>query len=107
LKEPTGVRGVFARSTNLVHGTHSALRLSPQWRVDDARRRGDAPVLSVRGALAWPGIIIGLFLVVGSLEFVGRFEERGWKLAGAIVPITYIACLTGSSAASKEPGLKQ
>jgi hypothetical protein len=41
--------------------------------------------------LAWPGIIIGLFLIVGSLEFVGRFEEHGWKLAGAIVPITYIA----------------
>jgi hypothetical protein len=41
--------------------------------------------------LAWPGIIIGLFLIVGSLEFVGRFEEQGWKLAGAIVPITYIA----------------
>ncbi|TCC45546.1 DUF4386 domain-containing protein [Kribbella pittospori] len=41
--------------------------------------------------LAWPGIIIGLFLVAGSVEFVGRFEEQGWKLAGAIVPITYIA----------------
>lgn len=27
--------------------------------------------------LGWPGIIIGLFLVVGSLEFVGRFEEQG------------------------------
>ena len=41
--------------------------------------------------LAWPGIIIGLFLMVGSLEFVGRFEEQGWKLAGTIVPISYIA----------------
>jgi Domain of unknown function (DUF4386) len=41
--------------------------------------------------LAWPGIAVGLFLVVGSLEFVGRFEEKGWKLAGAIVPIAYIA----------------
>jgi hypothetical protein len=41
--------------------------------------------------LAWPGIVIGLFLIVGSLEFVGRYEEKGWKLAGAIVPITYIA----------------
>ncbi|MGH2555571.1 MAG: DUF4386 domain-containing protein [Actinomycetota bacterium] len=41
--------------------------------------------------VAWPGIVIGLFLIVGSLEFVGRFEEQGWKLAGAIVPITYIA----------------
>jgi hypothetical protein len=41
--------------------------------------------------LAWPGIVIGLFLAVGSLEFVGRFEERGWKLAGAMIPITYVA----------------
>jgi hypothetical protein len=41
--------------------------------------------------LAWPGIVIGLFLIVGSLEFVGRYEEEGWKLAGTIVPITYIA----------------
>ena len=40
--------------------------------------------------LGWPGIIIGLFLV-GSFEFVGRFEEQGWKLAGTMVPITYIA----------------
>ena len=39
--------------------------------------------------LAWPGIAIGLSLVAGSLEFVGRFEENGWKLAGAIIPIAY------------------
>jgi hypothetical protein len=25
------------------------------------------------------------------LEFVGPFEERGWKLAGAIVPVAYMA----------------
>jgi len=41
--------------------------------------------------LAWAGIIIGLLLIVGSLEFVGRFEEQGWKLASTIVPITYVA----------------
>jgi hypothetical protein len=35
--------------------------------------------------------LIGLTLLVGSLEFVGPFEEKGWKLAGAIVPIAYIA----------------
>jgi hypothetical protein len=29
-------------------------------------------------------------LLVGSLEFVG-LEEKGWKLAGTIVPIAYIA----------------
>jgi hypothetical protein len=41
--------------------------------------------------LAWPGIVIGVSLVLGSLEFVGSFEEEGWKLAGTIVPIAYIA----------------
>jgi hypothetical protein len=41
--------------------------------------------------LAWPGIAIGLFLVAGSLEFVGGFEEKGWKLAGTIIPIAYTA----------------
>jgi hypothetical protein len=41
--------------------------------------------------LAWPGIVIGIFLVAGSLEFVGSFEEKGWRLAGAIVPIAYTA----------------
>ncbi len=41
--------------------------------------------------LAWPGIAIGLLLAIGSLEFVGSFEEKGWKLAGTIVPIAYIA----------------
>ena len=41
--------------------------------------------------LAWPGIAVGALLVLGSLEFVGRFEENGWKLAGTIVPIAYTA----------------
>jgi hypothetical protein len=41
--------------------------------------------------LAWPGILVGALLVLGSLEFVGRFEEDGWKLAGTIVPIAYTA----------------
>jgi len=39
--------------------------------------------------LAWPGVAIGVLLVIGSLEFVGGFEENGWKLAGTIVPIAY------------------
>jgi hypothetical protein len=27
---------------------------------------------------------------LGSLEFVGPFEVRGWKLAGTLVPFAYI-----------------
>jgi hypothetical protein len=41
--------------------------------------------------LAWPGIVIGASLLIGSLEFVGRLEEEGWKLAGTVVPIAYTA----------------
>jgi Domain of unknown function (DUF4386) len=41
--------------------------------------------------LAWPGIAIGALLVVGSFEFVGRFEETGWKFAGTVVPVAYTA----------------
>lgn len=39
--------------------------------------------------LAWPGLVVGMLLVMGSCEFVGGFEEKGWKLAGTIVPIAY------------------
>jgi Domain of unknown function (DUF4386) len=41
--------------------------------------------------LALPGIVIGSFLILGSLEFVGPFEEEGWKLVGPIVPVAYTA----------------
>lgn len=41
--------------------------------------------------LGTAGIVIGLVLAVCSLEFVGGFERQGWKLAGAVTPIAYIA----------------
>ena len=41
--------------------------------------------------LGWPGIIIGAGLAVGSAEFLGPNEIRGWDLAGAAIPILYIA----------------
>jgi hypothetical protein len=37
------------------------------------------------------GIVIGLLLTLCSLEFVGRHEPTGWKLAERLTPITYIA----------------
>ena len=37
------------------------------------------------------GIPIGLSLLVGTLEFVGPNERDGWSLAGAIVPVAYLA----------------
>jgi len=41
--------------------------------------------------LAIAGVLIGLALLVGTLEFVGPNEPEGWALAGTIVPIAYIA----------------
>ena len=41
--------------------------------------------------LAIVGVLIGLGLLVGTLEFVGPNEPDGWALAGTIVPIAYIA----------------
>jgi hypothetical protein len=37
------------------------------------------------------GIVIGPVLMVCSLEFVGRHEPTGWKLAERLTPVTYIA----------------
>jgi hypothetical protein len=41
--------------------------------------------------LGWPGIGIGIGLMLGSAEFLGPNEEHGWSLAGAAIPILYIA----------------
>jgi hypothetical protein len=37
------------------------------------------------------GVAVGAGLIVGSAEFLGRDEEDGWTLAGAAIPILYIA----------------
>ena len=36
------------------------------------------------------GVVVGAALMLCSLEFVGRFEPRGWKLAETLTPIAYI-----------------
>ncbi|HET9084419.1 MAG TPA: DUF4386 family protein [Candidatus Limnocylindrales bacterium] len=41
--------------------------------------------------LAVAGGLIGIALLVATLEFVGPNEPEGWALAGMIVPIAYIA----------------
>ena len=36
------------------------------------------------------GLVLAPLFLLGSLEFVGPFEPRGWRLAGALVPLAYI-----------------
>lgn len=42
------------------------------------------------GWLGWSGIVLGIALIIGSVEFAGPFEESGWKLAGMLVPVVYV-----------------
>jgi hypothetical protein len=56
-----------------------------------------ASVLSTAVLPGWLGLIgipLGIALLIGTLEFVGPNEERGWPLGGTIVPIAYIAWST-------------
>lgn len=41
--------------------------------------------------LGWVGILVGAGLMIGSAEFLGPNEERGWALAGAAIPVLYVA----------------
>ena len=53
-----------------------------------------ASILSTAVLPAWLGgigVLIGIALLIGTLEFVGPNERDGWHLAGIIVPIAYIA----------------
>ena len=69
-------------------GEHLGDLLTGLWTLLVAGSIASTDVLPVWLGLV--GIPIGVALLVGSLEFVGRYEERGWPLAGTIVPIAYI-----------------
>jgi hypothetical protein len=45
---------------------------------------------NVNGWIGIVGILIGLALMLCSLEFVGPFEVKGWRVAAAATPIVYI-----------------
>jgi hypothetical protein len=70
-------------------GEHLGYLLTGVWTLLVAGSITSTSVLP--GWLGLIGIPIGLALLVGTLEFVGPNEERGWPLAGTIVPIAYIA----------------
>jgi hypothetical protein len=40
--------------------------------------------------MGWVGIVVGVGLIIGSAEFLGRDEDDGWALAGAAIPILYV-----------------
>ena len=86
------VEAIFATLHRLLGvgiGEHLGYLLTGAWTLVVA-----ASVISTAVLPAWLGFIgipIGVALLIGTLEFVGPNEERGWPLAGTIVPIAYIA----------------
>jgi len=70
-------------------GEHLGYLLTGLWTV-----LVSASILSTTGLPAWLGVIglpIGVAMLVGTLEFVGPNERDGWRPAGIIVPIAYVA----------------
>src|SRR5215212_656607 len=78
----------FHRTLGVAIGEHLGYLLTGLWTllVGVAMTQSDV----FPAWLGWPGIVLGLVLMVGSFEFVGPFEESGWLLAGLLVPIAYI-----------------
>jgi hypothetical protein len=78
----------FHRTLGVAVGEHLGYLFTGLWTllVGVAMTQGDV----FPAWLGWPGIVLGLALIVGSVEFAGPFEETGWTLAGTLVPIAYI-----------------
>jgi hypothetical protein len=79
----------FNRYLGVAVGEHLGYSLTGAWTtlIGIATIQSDA----VPAGFGIAGVIIGPILMLCSLEFVGSHEERGWKLAGTLVPITYAA----------------
>ncbi len=78
----------FNRYLGVAVGEHLGYGLTGAWSALSGVALAQAEV--VPSWLGFAGILIGLILMLCSLEFVGRFEPSGWKLAGQLTPIAYI-----------------
>jgi hypothetical protein len=86
------IEGVFATLHRLLGvgiGEHLGYLFTGLWTL-----LVSASILSTSVLPGWlgiVGIVIGITLLIGTLEFVGPNEPDGWHLAGIIVPIAYLA----------------
>jgi hypothetical protein len=79
----------FNRYLGVAVGEHLGCALTGAWSV----LAGVALTQSteVPSWLGIAGIVVGPVLMLCSLEFVGPFEHRGWKVAEVLTPIAYVA----------------
>src|SRR3954452_7001870 len=77
----------FNRYLGVAVGEHLGYGLTGAWSVlAGAAITGSTSVPAWLGVV---GIVTGVLLMLCSLEFVGRFEPSGWKLALVVTPIAY------------------
>lgn len=79
----------FHRYLGVAVGEHLGYLFTGAWTI-----LSSVAILASGTISAWigvAGIVIGALLALCAFEFVGAFEDRGWRLAGAITPFVYIA----------------
>ena len=79
----------FHRYLGVAVGEHLGYLFTGVWTILTG-----VAIVSSANVWAWVGVAgigIGALLVLCAFEFVGGFEERGWRLAGAMIPFVYIA----------------
>lgn len=79
----------FNRYLGVAVGEHLGYLLTGAWTVLVGAASLQSGLLPAWMGVA--GIVVGAVLALTSLEFVGPFERDGWKLAGTVVPIAYVA----------------
>jgi hypothetical protein len=78
----------FNRYLGVAVGEHLGYALTGAWSI-----LAGAALTQTEQVPSWigvPGIVIGPLLMLCSLEFVGRAEDHGWKLAEVLTPIAYV-----------------
>jgi len=75
----------FHRYLGVAVGEHLGYLATGAWSIVFAF--GTLGVFPLWATIA--GVVIGVVLLIGALEFIGPFERRGWKLAGLLVSVGY------------------
>jgi hypothetical protein len=79
----------FNRYLGVAVGEHLGYLLTGAWSV-----LSGVALIHADNTPSWSGIAgiaIGVLLMICSLEFIGGFEQDGWRLAAVLTPIAYVA----------------
>lgn len=79
----------FNRYLGVAVGEHLGYLFTGAWTILTGAAL--TQTIAVPGWLGVVGIVAGAALMLCSLEFVGRFEASGWKVAERLTPIAYVA----------------